>query len=135
MATTGKATEEDRMLIRTMLELPYLIKVLDADIRRIEASSLRTRAALTHQLDRLREETRHEMREVRYNLRARGIKIVRQERLEDRLSADYVCRGHHDRMTLMWSRVKADVEELTSACLDVRPPRRVPLGEEQDTRS
>ncbi|OWR31415.1 hypothetical protein CDO73_06705 [Saccharibacillus sp. O23] len=135
MKTTERATEEDLILIRAMLELPYLIKVLDADIKRIEVSSLRTRAALTRQLDRLREETRHEMREVRYNLRARGIKIVRQERLEDRLSADYVCRGHHDRMTLMWSRVKADVEELTAACLDVRPPRRIPLGEEQESNA
>ncbi|NGZ74423.1 hypothetical protein [Saccharibacillus alkalitolerans] len=117
-----RTTEEDFALIRAMLELPYLIKVLDADIKRIDASSLRTRTALLRQLDRLREEARHEMREVRHHLRVRGIKIVKQTRLEDKLCADYVCRGHHDRMLLMWSRIKGDVEEMAEACLEIRPP-------------
>ncbi|OWA37289.1 hypothetical protein B9G55_04285 [Saccharibacillus sp. O16] len=122
MKTTERATEADLLLIRAMLVLPYLIKVLDADLKRIETSSLRTRSALLHQLERLREEARHEMREVRYHLRLRTIKIVSQQRLEDRLSADYICRGHHDRMVLMWSRIKSDVDELVAASLDVRLP-------------
>ncbi|WP_172193926.1 hypothetical protein [Saccharibacillus qingshengii] len=117
-----RATEEDFALIRAMLELPYLIKVLDADMKRIESSPLRTKKALLRQMDRLREEARLEMRELRHSLRVRGIKIVKQDRQEDRLCADYVCRGHHDRMLLMWSRIKADVEEIAEECLEVRAP-------------
>jgi len=112
-----RATEEDFALIRAMLELPYLIRVLDADIKLIDGSKLRTRAVLLRQLDRLREEARYEMRELRQKLRSRNIKIVKQTRMEDKLHAEYVCRGYHDRMALMWSRVKCDVEEMIEARL------------------
>lgn len=117
-----KVTEEDFALIRAMLELPYLIKVLEADSKMIEGSSLRIRGPLIRQLERLQEEAQIELREVRRLLQVREIKIVRQTRLEDRLCADYICRGHHDRMLLMWSRIKYDVEEITESCLDVRSP-------------
>ena len=106
-----KATQEDMMLIRKMLELPFVIKVLDADMKAIEGSPLRTRGPLIRRFEGLREDARHEMRDVRHLLHARGIKIIKQTRAEDRLTADYICRGRQDRMILMWSRVKSDVEE------------------------
>ncbi|GGO03714.1 hypothetical protein [Saccharibacillus kuerlensis] len=117
-----RVTEEDLALIRIVLELPYLIKVLDTDMKAIEGSSLRTRSALLLQLERLREEAQREIRQMRHVLRLRGIQIVKQTMLEDRLCAEYICRGHHDRMLLMWSRIRIDVEEMTTACLDIKSP-------------
>ncbi|MEJ8305474.1 hypothetical protein [Saccharibacillus sacchari] len=112
-----RATEEDFTLVRSMLELPYVIRVLDADMKLIDKSSLRTRVVLLRQLDHMREEARYEMRDLRQTLRSRNIKILKQTRLEDKLYAEYICRGHHDRMALMWSRVKCDVEEMIEARL------------------
>ncbi|MCQ4085666.1 hypothetical protein [Saccharibacillus sp. JS10] len=112
-----KATEQDFALIRTMVELPYLIRVLDADMKLIDKSSLRTRLALLKQLDDLRQDVQYEMREVRGKLRSRQIKILKQTSLEDKLVAEYICRGYHDRMALMWSRVKCDIEEMVEVRL------------------
>ncbi|MDO3411889.1 hypothetical protein QWJ34_19155 [Saccharibacillus sp. CPCC 101409] len=119
-----KATQEEMVLIRTMLELPFVIKVLDADMKRIESSPLRTRGALIRRFEGLREDARHEMRDVRQMLHMRGIKITRQTRTEDRMTAEYICRGRQDRMILMWSRVKCDVEERVEAGLGAGPAAR-----------
>ncbi|WP_145413422.1 hypothetical protein [Paenibacillus xylanexedens] len=112
-------SHEDTMLIRSFLELPYLLTLIQINIRKITASDLKMKELFVLYLERLQDEVTKEITDIKRNMRANGLKILETWEMDDRLRAEYLCRGYKFEMMLLWSKVKVDTEIKLSELMEV----------------
>lgn len=114
-----RQTENELKLVKKFIELPYLLDVLERDKKKITDSNLKMCKLYITQLDQIQNLVSAEIFEIRQKLRRSGIKIIEQRKLEDRLITDYLCRGYKLQITLLWSKVKFDIEVILAQYLNI----------------
>ncbi|MGM1044777.1 MAG: hypothetical protein ACQEXX_01385 [Bacillota bacterium] len=110
-----RQTEEELILIKRYLELPYLLDVIEVDKNKVEQSDMITKKVVVRYFDYLQSQVTRTMHNQKQALKSRDIRIIEQERLDDRLIAKYMVRGYQHQMTLLWSKVKTDVMVMLAA--------------------
>nr|WP_145401638.1 hypothetical protein [Paenibacillus xylanexedens] len=110
---------EDTTLIKSFLELPYLLTLIQINIKKITASDLKMKELFVLYLERLQDEVTKEITDVKRKMRTNGLKILETWELDDRLRAEYLCRGYKFEMMLLWSKVRVDTEIRLSELMEV----------------
>lgn len=106
---TMRQTNEELKMVKEYIELPYLLDIIEVDKKKIQNSELIIKNVMIRYLGSLQEQTNRTIYNLKQMLRKRDIKIIEQNKYDDRLVITYSCRGYQHSMTLLWSKVKVDV--------------------------
>ncbi|MCM3257077.1 hypothetical protein M3664_04680 [Paenibacillus lautus] len=104
-----RQTREELADVRRFFELPYLLDVIEVDKKKIINSDMIMKNVMVLYLNKVQDQANNTIFEIKQTLKKNGIKIIEQNKLEDRLVSSYSCRGYQHTMTLLWSKVKVDV--------------------------
>lgn len=95
-----RAESQDNLLVKSYILLPLILSAFERDASAI-SSELRTPAPYLEVIQRAVHAASADLREIRAGMRARGLKVYEQQRLEAGVEARFVCRGYHERMLLL----------------------------------
>ncbi|WP_379127972.1 hypothetical protein [Paenibacillus sp. sgz500958] len=96
----NRAGSQDSMLVKSYVLLPLILSAFERDSIIISAH-IRTPAPYLDMLKTASAQAAGDLRDVRHEMRKRGIKVYEQERLQKGIEARFICRGYHDRMLLL----------------------------------
>jgi hypothetical protein len=97
-------------LVKKHIILPYVVKILEHDIKVIRDIKLKAANAYIKELDRRMIEVFKEIDLVRKELREQNIKVYEVKRNTKMGYWEYILRGNRHEMGLMWNIVRAEVE-------------------------
>ncbi|MFC3750183.1 hypothetical protein [Paenibacillus sp. GCM10012306] len=95
-----KAESIDNHLVKSYLLLPLILSAFERDAGIISAQ-LRTPSPYLEVLDTAASAATADLRDIRTEMRMRGIKVYEQHKLPHGLEAKFICRGYHERMLLL----------------------------------
>ncbi|AIQ55969.1 hypothetical protein [Paenibacillus borealis] len=95
-----RAESQDNLLVKSYILLPLILSAFERDAS-IISSELRTPAPYLEVLRTAADAATADLRDVRTGMRARGLTVYEQQKLEVGVEAKYVCRGYHERMLLL----------------------------------
>ncbi len=110
---------EDLRLVIEYIELPYLLTVLELNVKKMKRSDFKLGPLFELHLRTMQDRVSKEQYRVRQEMRRRGIKVLEQNQLEDCITGKYLCRGYVHDVRLLWSKVKSDTEVRLAAYLGV----------------
>lgn len=94
------------MLVKSYILLPLILSAFERDSA-IMSAHLRTPAPYLEALKIASSTATVDLRDVRQEMRTRGIKVYEQDRLKIGIEAKFICRGYHDRMLLLNDMIAA----------------------------
>jgi hypothetical protein len=84
--------------------------VLERDIGTLNTLKLKMPAIYVRKLRAIQSRVSGELSTGHKEMRRLGIRIYGEERTKAGLAAQYLCRGYHHSILLLWDLVKADIE-------------------------
>lgn len=106
-------------VVKTYLELPVLLDELELHVKNMQAADLKLTPVVILYFNELQNRVLKEINETRKIMRTQGIKILQQNRLEDRLEATYLCRGYNWSITLLNQKLQSDIEVKLAELMNV----------------
>lgn len=104
-------SEKELAMVKTFVLLPIILDVLQRDMDRMQRETqLKMIKVYVRLLKQIQDQALRELQDLRRAFRQRGIKVYRQRRTAYGLEADYLCRGYHYHLALLWGQVKAELE-------------------------
>ncbi|WP_244944324.1 hypothetical protein [Paenibacillus polymyxa] len=110
---------EDLRLVIEYLELPYLLTVLELNLKKMKDSNFKLSYLFELHLIKIQKRVTKDQYQVRQSMRKRGVKVIEQNEEKDKLTAKYLCRGYMHDVRLLWSKVRSDTEVRLAEYLDV----------------
>jgi hypothetical protein len=112
-------SEEEHELIKIHLIMPFMLDVLQDNIKTTNNSQLRFGELFVLHMESLMDKVSQEHSVIRQELRKRGIKIIDQEHDREELRADFICRGYKGRKVIFMNRIKAEIEMKVAELLNI----------------
>lgn len=112
-------SNEDTQLVIDFIQLPYVLDVLELNLKKIKQSDLKMKELFVLYLEGLQNRVLADLKVVRQKMRQRGIKVFDGVRSDKDLVTEYLCRGYTHTMRFLWSKVRIDVEMRIAAYMDV----------------
>lgn len=95
-----RAESNDNTLVKSYIILPLIVSAFERDTA-IMSAHLRTPAPYVDVLNTAANAAAADLRDVRAEMKSRGIKVYEQKRLDVGIEAHFLCRGYHERMLLL----------------------------------
>ncbi|MEK5024593.1 hypothetical protein [Paenibacillus sp. FSL M7-1046] len=95
-----RAESNDNTLVKSYILLPLILSAFERDSA-IMSTQLRTPAPYMEVLRTAANAATADLRDVRAEMRKRGVKVYEQQRLQVGIEAKFICRGYHERMLLL----------------------------------
>jgi len=111
--------DEAHTIVKTYLELPVLLDIIETDSNKMKAMNLKLGPLYILYLKSLQKQILKEINEIRKTMRTRGIRILHQKRLEDRIEAKYICRGYEKTISLLNGKLISDSEVKLAELMNV----------------
>lgn len=102
-------SSEELRLIKEFLILPLVLSVFERDMKAI-VSVVKTPGPYHDALRRASDKITADLGVLKKAFYKRGIQVYQEERLPQQLQASYKCRGYHGSITLLFDRLKAEIE-------------------------
>ncbi|ODA08272.1 hypothetical protein [Paenibacillus polymyxa] len=112
-------SNEDTQLVIDFIQLPYVLDVLELNIKKIKQSDLKMKELFVLYLEGLQSRVLMDLKAVRQKMRQRGIKVFDGVKSDKDLVTEYLCRGYTHTMRFLWSKIRNDVEVRIAAYMDV----------------
>ncbi|GAA0350439.1 hypothetical protein [Bacillus horti] len=107
-------TEEDLKLIKNFILLPILLDILERDTHLLQGASLKMVSVYVNILSYVQQQATVDLRTIRKGLYTRGLRVYEQSKNEVGVTVSYLCRGYHYQLSVMWTVVKAELQEKLS---------------------
>jgi hypothetical protein len=107
-----RLTDEEFARVMRYVLLGIVLRVLDHDVRAIDASPAKMRRVYRTLLLAVQDRVLLDMAALRRSFREAGIKIYEERRDQTGVTARFACRGYHHRVSLLWPFIRARAEEL-----------------------
>lgn len=104
-----KMTEEDELLIHKIIYLPILIKVFERDLQVLEQSPLKIKEPYIEKVEKIIRTIRIDLKEVKADMRKRGIKILEERKEEGYTEYHFLCRGYEGKKNMWNQHLKSEV--------------------------
>lgn len=114
-----KQTPEELAAVKRYVELPYLLSSIEHDKKQIVNSEMKMQTVYIDHLDNIQSKVTTEIYKLKSYLRNKDIKIIESTKTSESLKVEYSIRGYHQRMILLWSKVKVDITIILSDYLKV----------------
>lgn len=105
-------TEDELELVKRYVLLGIVMRILDHDIRVIGTAGIKLPRFYESMLRGIQDRVLLDLAALRREFRKLGIKVYEEKRESDGLHAQYVCRGYHQRLFMLWGFVKAESERV-----------------------
>lgn len=110
MLNIGLKPEETK-LVKDFTLLPLLLDVLEKDRQTLCRSDLKNLELTNVIIDRLQNAAIEDLSEVRKDMRKNNLKIYDNRRTELGVEVDFICRGYHHKLTILWGLIEAEIEK------------------------
>ncbi|WP_106768167.1 hypothetical protein [Paenibacillus faecalis] len=117
MPASSLQTREELQMVKECAILPFLLDILEKDIRNMEASDLT--GAYIERLKEIQRSFIARLNRLKSNCRAHSIIIVETHRKEYSLLLRYRCNGYEHHMELQWDFIRADIEQRLAKALHI----------------
>ncbi|WP_248926427.1 hypothetical protein [Paenibacillus hamazuiensis] len=118
MSERMKAGGESRLILDYVV-LPLMLDILERDVKRLEGADLKMSAIYIRRLRAVQDSVTGDIAVLRRRMRDSGIRVYTQRRTPHSLEVDYVHKGYHHHMSLLWTLVKPEAERKLSAYLGI----------------
>ncbi|MEC0310207.1 hypothetical protein P4H67_25970 [Paenibacillus lautus] len=110
MSSIGLKPDESK-LVKDFILLPLLLDGLENDRRILCAAALKMPAISNALIDRLQKAALADLAQVRKNMRQNGLKVYEDRRTRLGVEVDFLCRGYHHKLSMLWGLVEAEIEQ------------------------
>lgn len=117
MPTSPLQTGEEIHMVKECVILPFLLDVLEKDIRSMEGSGVN--GLYIQRLRGIQKAVTARLTTLKQDCRTRGVAILETRRKEYSLLLRYRCRGYQHHMELQWDFVRADIERRLAEALHI----------------
>ncbi|MFE9276147.1 hypothetical protein ACQKLN_03660 [Paenibacillus glucanolyticus] len=117
---------EESKLVKDYILLPLLLDVLENDRGILSAAALKMPVISNTIIDRLQKAALADLAQVRRNMRERGLKVYEERKTRLGVEVEFLCRGYHNKLSMLWGLVEAEIEQrsYTYLGLDIADKRR-----------
>ncbi|SEU29978.1 hypothetical protein [Paenibacillus sp. NFR01] len=116
-----RTESHDHLLVKAYVLLP-LVSSAFAEDAAILARELRTPTPYTDVLHHAAASAAADLREVRADMRKRGVNVYEQRRTDVGVEALFQCRGYHERMLMLDNRIEKETIGLMRKYLQLGIP-------------
>lgn len=102
---------EETKLVKDFTLLPLLLDVLEKDRKVLCRSDMKNVELTNVIIDRLQNAAIEDLSEVRKDMRKNDLKIYDNRRTELGVEVDFICRGYHHKLTILWGLIEAEIEK------------------------
>lgn len=120
MSSIPLPSKQEMEWVKAHMLAPVILEVLERDIGTINTVGLKMPHLYVKSLRRIQDQVEQEAYQIRKHFRTHGIKVYEMKRTELGIEAAYLCRGYHQQMFLLWSRVRSEVEEKLHVYLGIQ---------------
>ena len=114
-------SKQEMEWVKAHILVPVMLEVLEKDIGTINTLQLKMPHLYVKSLRKIQDQVERDAYEIRKQFRTHGIKVYEMERTDRGIEASYLCRGYHQQMVLLWSRIRSEVEQRLYAYMGIRP--------------
>lgn len=118
MLNIGLKPEETK-LVKDFTLLPLLLDVLEKDRQILCRSDLKNLELTNVIIDRLQNAAIEDLTEVRKDMRKNDLEIYENRRTELGVEVDFICRGYHHKLTILWGLIEAEIEQKSYTYLGI----------------
>ncbi|MGG3509686.1 hypothetical protein ABES58_29995 [Paenibacillus lautus] len=117
---------DESKLVKDYILLPLLLDVVENDRGILSAAALKMPAITNALIDRLQKAALADLAQVRRNMRERGLKVYEDRKTRLGVEVEFLCRGYHHKLSMLWGLVEAEIEQrsYTYLGLDIADMRR-----------
>lgn len=110
MSSIGLKPEESK-LVKDFILLPLLLDALENDRGILSAAALKMPVISNTIIDRLQKAALADLAQVRKNMRERGLKVYEDRKTRLGVEVEFLCRGYHHKLSMLWGLVEAEIEQ------------------------
>ncbi|WP_339292752.1 hypothetical protein MKY48_08795 [Paenibacillus sp. FSL W8-0187] len=117
---------DESKLVKDFILLPLLLDVVENDRGILSAGALKMPAITNAIIDRLQKAALADLAQVRKNMREHGLKVYEDRRTRLGVEVEFICRGYHHKLSMLWGLIEAEIEQrsFTYLGLDIADKRR-----------
>ncbi|MEK3730965.1 MULTISPECIES: hypothetical protein [Paenibacillus] len=120
MLSIGLKPEETR-LVKDYAVLPLLLDVLENDGETLCRCDARTPELTRMMIDQLQLAAMADLTKARRKMRESDLKVYDNRRSSLGIEVDFVCRGYHHKLSMLWGLIEAEIEQRAYAYLGLKP--------------
>lgn len=102
---------DESKLVKDYILLPLLLDVVETDRGILSAGALKMPAITNAIIDRLQKAALADLAQVRKNMRERGLKVYEDRKTRLGIEVEFLCRGYHHKLLMLWGLVEAEIEQ------------------------
>lgn len=110
MFSIGLKPDETK-LVKDYTLLPLLLDVLENDRSILSRADLKTPELTNVIIDHLQQAALADLTQVRRNMRDRGLKVYEDRRTKLGIEIEFLCRGYHHNLSMLWGLIEAEIEQ------------------------
>lgn len=102
---------EETKLVKDYVLLPLLLDVLENDRILLSQSDLKAPELTNVMIDRLQKAALTDLTSARKKMRETGLKVYENKKTNLGVEVDFVCRGYHHKLSMLWGLIEAEIEQ------------------------
>ncbi|KOP64340.1 hypothetical protein AMS62_03015 [Bacillus sp. FJAT-18019] len=106
----GLKTEE-LILVKDYILLPLLLDVVENDQSILSTAALKMPVITNVLINRLQTAALADLTQVRKNMRDLGLKVYEQKKTHLGVEVEFLCRGYHHDLSMLWGLVDTEIEQ------------------------
>ncbi|WP_083676846.1 hypothetical protein [Paenibacillus glucanolyticus] len=91
--------------------LPLLLDVMEKDQGILSAAALKMPVITNTIIKRLQKAALADLSQVRQDMRQRGMKVYEERKTRLGVEVEFLCRGYHHKLSVLWGLVEAEIEQ------------------------
>lgn len=108
-------TEEDLLLVKNSVELPFLLNVIEHDRKKILNSNIKFKEVYNLHLLKIQSQILNDLKGLKMKMRNHMIFVINKEEHHDRYIIKYKNKGYVHYMELARTKIKYDLLELMNS--------------------
>jgi hypothetical protein len=112
--------QEELRMVKEAILIPVMLDYLHSDIEAAHSAGFKLDLILIRTLQKVQDDIINEHYALKRELRARGIKLLPENRSRMGVEANYLCRGYEHHMTLLWGTVRTEALKKASQFTGVK---------------
>lgn len=105
-------TEDELLLVKKFIELPFLLSVIEHDRKKILNSNIKFKEVYSGHLVGVQSRILHDLKELKIKMKRQMVYVIQKEEHLDRYIIKYKNNGYIHYMELARSKIKYDLMEL-----------------------
>jgi hypothetical protein len=112
-------TKDELEMVKEAVLFPVMLDVIQNDIEKVRKINLKLDLLLVTSLENIQDQIFKDSRELKRQLKERGVKIYEERHTSLGIEAEYKCRGYQHHLSLLWSLVRSAILRKASSYMSI----------------